>query len=56
MSWPSAATIPSVGGVSPIITFMSEVLPHPEGPVIAKQAPARTDSETPRKIQGSSAP
>ena len=42
--WPAIATLPRVGFLSPVASFMKVDLPQPEGPTIAMNSPSRVDS------------
>ena len=51
-SSPSTTTLPWVGSVSLIISFMRVVLPDPEGPEIITNSPSPTAKETLSKVRG----
>ena len=47
MSWPSSAMVPALGGVAPVISENSVVLPAPFGPMMPSASPSAIDSDTP---------
>jgi hypothetical protein len=43
--WPAIVTLPFVGRLSPVASFMNVDLPQPEGPTIAMNSPSCVCSE-----------
>ena len=41
--WPAIATLPRVGRLRPVASFMKVDLPQPEGPTIAMNSPSRVE-------------
>jgi hypothetical protein len=41
-SWPLMITVPRLGRLSPVASFMKVLLPQPEGPTMAMNSPSPT--------------
>ena len=51
-----AVSVPDAGGCSPEMSFMSELLPQPEGPTTAMNSPCAMSSVTSSRARTAAAP